>query len=78
MTEVTLKQNKKPKSSLAKRSLQKFTSNKLAMFGLIIVLLMTLASIFAPLLASHDPNAIDMSKLNQAPGNGNIFGTDST
>lgn len=78
MTEVSLKQNKKPKSSLAKRSLQKFTSNKLAMFGLIIVLLMTLASIFAPLLATHDPNAIDMTKLNQAPGNGNIFGTDST
>lgn len=78
MTEVSLKQNKKPKSSLGKRSLQKFTSNKLAMFGLIIVLLMTLASIFAPLLASHDPNAIDMTKLNQAPGNGNIFGTDST
>lgn len=78
MTEVNLKQNKKPKSSLGKRSLQKFTSNKLAMFGLIIVLLMTLASIFAPLLASHDPNAIDMTKLNQAPGNGNIFGTDST
>lgn len=78
MTEVSLKQNKKPKSSLGKRSLQKFTSNKLAMFGLIIVLLMTLASIFAPLLASHEPNAIDMTKLNQAPGNGNIFGTDST
>ena len=78
MTEVSLKQNKKTKSSLAKRSLQKFTSNKLAMFGLIIVLLMTLASIFAPLLATHDPNAIDMTKLNQAPGNGNIFGTDST
>lgn len=78
MTEVKLKENKKPKSSLAKRSLQKFTSNKLAMFGLIVVLLMVLASVFAPLLASHDPNAIDMSKLNQAPGNGNIFGTDST
>lgn len=78
MTEVSLKQNKKPKSSLGKRSLQKFISNKLAMFGLIIVLLMTLASIFAPLLATHDPNAIDMTKLNQAPGNGNIFGTDST
>ena len=78
MTEVKLKENKKPKSSLAKRSLQKFISNKLAMFGLIVVLLMVLASIFAPLLASHDPNAIDMAKLNQAPGNGNIFGTDST
>lgn len=78
MTDVTVKQNKKPKSSLAKRSLQKFTSNKLAMIGLVIVLLMTLASIFAPLLATHDPNAIDMTSLNQPPGNGHRFGTDST
>lgn len=78
MTQATVKENKKPKSSLAKRSLQKFTSNKLAMFGLIIVLLMTLASILAPLLASHDPNAIDMASINQAPGEGHIFGTDST
>mgnify|MGYP001051147908 FL=1 len=78
MTDATINQTKKVKSSLAKRSIQKFTSNKLAMIGLIIVLLMTLLSVFAPLLASHDPNAIDMKSLNQAPGNGHIFGTDST
>lgn len=69
---------KKGQSSLAKRSLQKFVSNKLAMVGLIIVVLMTLMSIFAPLLTKYDPNAIDMTQINQAPGNGHIFGTDST
>ncbi len=74
MTEIK-KQNK---SSLAKRSLQKFLSNKLAMVGLVIVLLMILSAVFAPLLASFDPNKIDMSKLNQAPGGDHIFGTDST
>ncbi len=74
MTEIK-KQNK---SSLAKRSLQKFLSNKLAIVGLIIVLLMVLSAIFAPLLATFDPNKIDMSKLNQAPGGEHIFGTDST
>lgn len=78
MTEVTAKTNKKPKSSLAKRSLQKFVNNKLAMLGFIIVILMTLASIFAPLLANYDPNAIDMTSINNAPGNGHLFGTDST
>lgn len=66
------------KSSLAKRSLQKFLSNKLAIVGLIIVLLMILSAIFAPLLATYDPNNIDMTKLNQAPGGDHIFGTDST
>lgn len=69
---------KKSKSSLAKRSLQKFVSNKLAMVGLIVVLLMTLMSIFAPLLTKFDPNAIDMASINQAPGGSHIFGTDST
>lgn len=74
MTEI-----KNPKkSSLAKRSLQKFLSNKLAIVGLIIVLLMILSAIFAPLLATYDPNKIDMTKLNQAPGGDHIFGTDST
>lgn len=70
----------KPKggSSLAKRSLQKFVSNKLAMIGLVVVLLMTLMSIFAPLLTKFDPNAIDMTKINNPPGGEHIFGTDST
>lgn len=74
MTEI----KKQKKSSLAKRSLQKFLSNKLAIVGLIIVLLMILSAIFAPLLATYDPNNIDMTKLNQAPGGDHIFGTDST
>lgn len=74
MTEI----KKQKKSSLAKRSLQKFLSNKLAIVGLIIVLLMILSAIFAPLLATFDPNKIDMTKLNQAPGGDYIFGTDST
>ena len=74
MTEI----KKQKKSSLAKRSLQKFLSNKLAIVGLIIVLLMILSAIFAPLLATYDPNKIDMTKLNQAPGGDHIFGTDST
>ncbi|WP_296113314.1 ABC transporter permease [uncultured Anaerococcus sp.] len=74
MTEV----KKQKKSSLAKRSLQKFLSNKLAILGLVIVLLMILTAIFAPLLASHDPNKIDMAKINQGPGDGHLFGTDST
>lgn len=78
MTEINLVEKKEKKSSLAKRPLQKFLSNKLAIVGLVIVLLMILSAIFAPLLASHDPNQIDMGKLNQAPGNGHLFGTDST
>lgn len=77
MSEKIIKKPK-TKSSLAKRSIQKFLSNRLAMIGLIVVLLMTLMSIFAPLITKFDPNAIDMSKINNPPGGNYIFGTDST
>lgn len=77
MTDV-MENAKNNKSSLAKRSMQKMLSNKLAMIGAIIVILFILMSIFAPLLTKYDPNAIDMSKLNQPPSNEHIFGTDST
>ncbi|MDO5027271.1 MAG: ABC transporter permease [Tissierellia bacterium] len=76
MTEAVQKNEKG--SSLAKRSMQKMLSNKLAMIGAIIVTIFILMSIFAPLITSHDPSKIDMTKLNQAPSSEHIFGTDST
>ncbi len=76
MTDLSLEKNKN-RSSLAKRSWQKMLSNKLALIGLVIVLLMTLMAIFAPVLTKYDPNAIDMAMINKAPGNGHLFGTDS-
>lgn len=76
MTEI-VKSHKKS-SSLAKRSIQKMLSNKLAMIGTIVVMIFILMSVFAPLITKYDPNAIDMSKLNLPPNSEHIFGTDST
>ena len=76
MTDKVIKKGKK--SSLAKRSLNKFLDNKLAIFGMLVVIIMTLMSIFAPLITKVDPNAIDMAMINQAPSGEHIFGTDST
>lgn len=76
MTDKVIKKEKK--SSLAKRSLNKFLDNKLAIFGMLVVIIMTLMSIFAPLITKVDPNAIDMAMINQAPSGKHIFGTDST
>lgn len=76
MTDKVIKKEKK--SSLAKRSLNKFLDNKLAIFGMLVVIIMTLMSIFAPLITKVDPNAIDMAMINQAPSGEHIFGTDST
>lgn len=43
----------KPKSQLVE-ILERLAKNKLAMLGLIIIILMTLAAIFAPFIAPYD------------------------
>ncbi|MAC80458.1 MAG: D-ala-D-ala transporter subunit [Rhodobacteraceae bacterium] len=55
-----------------------FRSNTLAMVGLIILVLIILAAIFAPLLATHDPFTQDLGARLLPPGSdGYILGTDS-
>ncbi|PRY26909.1 peptide/nickel transport system permease protein [Aliiruegeria haliotis] len=55
-----------------------FRSNTLAMLGLGVLVVLILAAIFAPLLASHDPFAQDLGARLLAPGvDGHLFGTDS-
>ena len=55
----------------------KLKRNKTAMFGLVIVLVMTIMAVFAPVIATHDPNMID--PLNSYLGfgeQGHLLGTD--
>ncbi|MCF8002475.1 MAG: ABC transporter permease [Halanaerobiales bacterium] len=58
------------------RALNKFTNNKLAVFGLIAFLVILLASIFAPLISPYDPGSIDVLNRLKAPSLSNILGTD--
>jgi peptide/nickel transport system permease protein len=52
--------------------------NTLAMAGLIVLILLILAAIFAPVLATHDPFAQDLGNRLQEPGAlGHLLGTDS-
>ncbi len=51
--------NKIKKSSLAKRNVQKFLSNKLAIVGLSIVAIFVLLAVCAPLLTPYDPSLVD-------------------
>ena len=50
------------RSSLARRNVQKFFSNRMAVAGGIVLLLIILACACAPLLTSQDPNLIDVSQ----------------
>ena len=58
------------------RALRKLMANRLAMLGVAIFTTILLASIFAPLLTSHDPLKIDLRAMLQAPSAEHWFGTD--
>ncbi|MCD4680162.1 MAG: hypothetical protein K8S00_07225, partial [Bacteroidales bacterium] len=64
------------KSSLAHRNWEKFLKNKLAIIGSIILIIMLIAIIFAPLITSYDPNAIDLKYGVNGPSANHILGTD--
>ncbi|WP_373356574.1 ABC transporter permease [Pseudoroseicyclus sp. CXY001] len=53
-----------------------FRANTLAMIGLVTVLALILAALFAPLLATHDPSAINLENRLQPPSAANWLGTD--
>lgn len=55
----------------------RFMKNKLAIIGLVILILIALMAIFAPLLATHDHTQVDPLNANQFPSAEHLFGTDA-
>lgn len=58
------------------RALSKFMSNKTAMVGAVIFIVILLACICAPLLTKHDPAMFDLLNMAAKPNAEHIFGTD--
>ncbi len=56
--------------------MRSFTSNPLAVFGLVVILLLAIMAAFAPMIATHDPAAQDFSRALQPPSGENWLGTD--
>ncbi|MCQ1528930.1 ABC transporter permease [Lutispora saccharofermentans] len=55
----------------------KFRRNKAAVVGLVIIAIMIFMAIAAPIIAPHDPNYIDFTKIFLEPGTeGHLLGTD--
>lgn len=71
------KKNEFKKSSLARRNLQKFISNKLAIFGIVMLLAMIILAFGAPLFTSHAPDFCDPSIRFQEPSSDHMLGTDA-
>lgn len=57
---------------------RRFRRNRIALFGLALVIVLVLSALSAPLLSHYDPNAIDTSIMGtpQAPSFVHLFGTD--
>lgn len=71
-----MKRNKKNSSSLAKRNLQKFIANRMAIIGGIIMLTIIAMCICAPLLTSYDPTYISVPDRGLPVSAEHPFGTD--
>ena len=56
--------------------LKQFSRNKMALVGLILILLLVLMGVFAPLLAPYSYTAVDPIHANQSPSAAHWFGTD--
>lgn len=57
---------------------QRFRRHRVALLGTFILLLLTIASIGAPLFASHDPFSVNISAYRQGPQESYPLGTDSS
>ena len=68
--------NKSHASSMLKKNVRKFMRNKLAMIGMIVMLVILLMCIFAPLITSYRPDAPDFKAMTKPPSAGHILGTD--
>ncbi len=57
--------------------MRRFRRHRLALTGLVVLVLLVLVAIFAPLLAPYDPNQVDLASFQQPPSAAHWLGTDS-
>lgn len=74
---ATVTKQKHIKSSLTKRRLQNFCKDKMAIVGVIGIVIMMLMCYGAPLLTSHDPARINLRLIHLAPNAEHILGCDN-
>ncbi|MEG2672602.1 MAG: ABC transporter permease [Ruthenibacterium sp.] len=69
-------QNKSATSSLLKKNIRKFMNNKLAVIGLVVVVLMIVACVVGAVIGV-DYNTPQLTAMKKAPSAEHIFGTDT-
>ncbi len=79
-TNPEVQTNGKPKKSKSpyQLALRRFMKNKLAVLGVITMIIIVAASLAAPLLTEHDPTDSDLLSIEMKPNSEHILGTDSS
>lgn len=67
----------KKRKSIYIKNFQKALKNKLALFGLICTVVLTLSAILAPVISQYEPEMMDMLNRNAPPSSVHILGTDN-
>lgn len=57
---------------------RRFLANRLAVVSAVFLVLVAVLAVLAPLIATHHPNAIDLSSSREAPSADHWFGTDTS
>ena len=76
MSEATAIRKKRKKQNQTVEILKRLARNKLAMAGVIIILLMLILSVLAPVIAPYDPAAMDYTSLKAGPSAKHLLGCD--
>ncbi len=71
-----MKTSRRRGSNLMRRSLENFMTNRMAIIGLVILLLLILSAVLAPLLTSYDPILLEPSNKLLPPSKDHLLGTD--
>lgn len=72
-----VKKAKKKKTGMWSQAMVRLWHDKLAMVGVIGLLVLILLSIFAKWIAPYSPTEMDLKAINQTPSLNHLFGTDS-
>ncbi|MCW3818898.1 ABC transporter permease [Micromonospora sp. DR5-3] len=64
--------------SPARTALRRFARHRIALVGLVVLVLAVLAAVFAGVLSGHDPNRINLSGVRQPPSAEHWLGTDDS
>ena len=67
---------KEVKSTPGKEAWKRLLRNKLAVVGMVILVLMLVVALLAPIISPYDYSEMDLMNAQAAPGNGHLMGTD--